>query len=73
LKDKLFSITHMLFRGCLDDQYGEISQLHSYDKLGRTNHFNNSPQEGMNEDPCPGSKYPLKDRYFLSYTIEKIN
>lgn len=73
LKEKLFSITHMLFRGCLDDQYGEISQLHSYYKLGRTDRFTNSPKEGINDDPCPGSKYPLKDRYFLSYTIEKVN
>lgn len=73
LKDKLFSITHMLFRGCLDDQYGQISQLHSYDKLGRIDRFTNSPKEGINDDPCPGSKYPLKDRYFLSYTIEKVN
>lgn len=73
IKDKLFSIKNMLLKGCLDDEYGEISNLHSYDKLGRTDRFTNSPHEGKNDDPCPFSKFDLKDRYFLSYTIEKVN
>ena len=73
IKDKIFSIKNMLLKGCLDDEYGEISNLHSYDKLGRTDHFTNSPKEGRNDDPCPFSKYDLKDTYFLSYTIEKVN
>lgn len=63
----------MFLRGCLDDNYGEISKLHSYDRLGKIDHITNSPQNGINEDPCPGGKFPLKDRLFLSYTIEKLN
>jgi hypothetical protein len=63
----------MFLRGCVDDNFGETSKLHTYDQLGKTNEFTNSPQSGMNEDPCPGGKYPLKDRVFLSYTIEKLN
>jgi hypothetical protein len=73
IKKKLFSIKNMLFKGCLDDNYGEITNLHSYDKLGRIDHFTNSPKEGKNDDPCPFSKFDLKDRVFLSYTIEKLN
>ena len=72
-KNRIFSIQNMLMKGCLDDNYGEISNLHAYDKLGRLDHFTNSPHEGKNDDPCPFSKYELKDRYFLSYNIEKIN
>jgi hypothetical protein len=71
-KTKIFSITNMVFKGCLDDEYGEISQIHKPADLGRYSQFSNSPQEGINEDPCPFSKYPLKDRYFLFYTIEKV-
>lgn len=72
-KNRIFSIQNMLMKGCLDDEYGEISNLHSYNTLGRADHFTNSPHEGKNDDPCPFSKYDLKDRYFLSYTIEKVN
>ena len=72
-KNSIFSFKNMLLKGCMDDEFGEISNLHSYDKLGRTDHFTNSPHSGENDDPCPFSKYPLKDRYFLSYTIEKLN
>ncbi len=73
IRDKAFSIRNMLLKGCMDDEYGDISNLHSYDKLGRIDHFTNSPHEGKNEDPCPGGKFELKDRYFLSYTVEKVN
>lgn len=73
IKNRIFSISNMLFKGCMDDEYGEISKLHGFDNLGRIDHFTNSPNEGFNDDPCPFSKYPLKDRYFLSYTIEKVN
>ncbi len=72
-KNRIFSLQKMVFKGCLDDEYGEISNLHGYDSLGKINYFNNSPHEGKNDDPCPFSKYDLKDRYFLSYSIEKIN
>ena len=63
----------MLLKGCLDDEYGEITNLHSYNKLGRSDRFTNAPREGKNDDPCPFSKFDLKDRYFLSYTVEKMN
>lgn len=72
-KQKIFSFKNMFMKGCLDDSWGETSKLHTYDKLGNIDHFNNSPQSGINNDPCPFSKYPLKDRVFLSYTIEKLN
>ncbi len=72
-KTSIFSFGKMWLKGCLDDNYGEISKLHSYNNLGKIDHITNSPQKGFNDDPCPGSKYPLKDRYFLSYTIEKLN
>ncbi|HLP20157.1 MAG TPA: hypothetical protein VK174_07650 [Chitinophagales bacterium] len=72
-KNRIFSIQNMLLKGCLDDVYGEISNLHSFDKLGRIDYFTNSPHEGKNDDPCPFSKFDLKDRYFITYTIEKLN
>lgn len=72
-KTKIFSIKHMVMKGCLDDEYGEIAKIHKPSDLGRYSQFSNSPQEGKNEDPCPFSKYALKDRYFLLYTIEKVN
>lgn len=72
-KNNIFSISKMLMKGCMDDEYGNISMLHSADKLGKENRYQNSPKEGKNDDPCPFSKYPLKDRYFLTYTIEKVN
>jgi hypothetical protein len=63
----------MWMKGCLDDNYGEISKLHNYNNLGKIDHIVSSPQSGINDDPCPGSKYPLKDRVFLYYTIQKMN
>lgn len=51
----------MFLRCCLDDNFGEISKMHSYEQLRKTDHFTNSPQSGINEDPCPGGKHPLKD------------
>jgi hypothetical protein len=72
IKNSLFSFK-MVIKGCLDDNFGETSKLHTYDKLGKIDHITNSPQNGMNDDPCPASKYPLKDRLFLNYTIEKVN
>lgn len=72
-RNAIFSVWNMLFKGCMDDEFGEISRLHSYDKLGATQTITNSPQQGRNDDPCPGEKFPLKDRYFLTYTIEKVN
>ncbi len=73
IKDRIFSIRNMLLKGCMDDQYGDIGSMHSYDNLGRINTFTNAPEKGRNEDPCPFSEYELKDRYFLTYTIEKEN
>ncbi len=72
LKGKLFSINHMLLSGCMDDEFGEISNLHSTSNLSESNYFLNSPKDGINEDPCPFSKFPLANRYFLNYSIDKI-
>ncbi len=72
-KNNIFSFWHMWMKGCLDDNYGEVSKLHNYNNLGKIDHLVSSPQSGINDDPCPGSKYPLKDRVFLYYTIEKQN
>ncbi len=63
----------MFLRGCLDDYYGEITHMHTYNNLGKIDQFTDSPQSGINDDPCPFSKYPLKNRVFLTYTIQKIN
>lgn len=73
IKDRAFSLRNMVMKGCMDDQYGDISEVHSYSNLGKLNVFTNSPKSGKNDDPCPFSEYPLKGRYFLSYTIEKLN
>jgi hypothetical protein len=73
IKSKIFSFGNMLLKGCMDDEFGEICNLHSYYKLGMRDFFTNSPKEGKNDDPCPFSKFDLKDRYFLSYSIEKVN
>ena len=72
-KSNIFSFWHMWLKGCLDDTYGQTSKLHNYNNLGKIDHIISSPQKGINDDPCPGSKYPLKDRLFLYYTIEKMN
>ena len=72
-KNNIFSFWHMWLQGCLDDNYGETSKLHNYNNLGKIDRIVSSPQSGVNDDPCPGSKYPLKDRVFLYYTIEKVN
>lgn len=72
IKHSIFSFP-MVMKGCLDDDWGETSKLHNYDNLGKENRFVNSPQKGKNDDPCPASKYPLKDRVFLTYTIQKVN
>jgi hypothetical protein len=62
----------MLLSGCMDDELGEISSLHHGSSLTDSNYFLNSPKGGFNEDPCPFSKFPLANRYFLNYTIDKI-
>jgi len=72
-KNNIFSFWHMWLKGCLDDNYGETSKLHNYNNLGKIDHIVSSPQSGVNDDPCPGSKYPLKDRLALYYIIEKVN
>jgi hypothetical protein len=72
-KNNIFSFWNMWLKGCLDDTYGSTSKLHNYNNLGKIDHIVSSPQSGINDDPCPASKYPLKDRVFLYYTIEKMN
>lgn len=62
----------MVWGGCLDDEIGEVSKLHNNKDLLDFNFFKSSPTEGKNEDICPFSKYPLKDRYFLHYAIERM-
>jgi hypothetical protein len=34
--------------------------------------FTLAPTVGVSSDPCPFSKYPLKNRYFLSYTVKTV-
>ena len=71
-KRKFFSISNMFFRGCEDDKFGEISNLYGYSStLAEGGFCTLAPQNGKSEDPCPNSKYSLKDRYFFSYCITK--
>lgn len=70
-KLKLFSFNRMLMPGCVNDEMGEISGLHTLQHLADDNLFTIGPKDGINDDPCPFSKYPLKDTYFLRYTITK--
>ena len=70
LKSKLFNINHMILSGCMDDKLGEISTIHSPASLVQSNFFSSSPKDGMNDDPCPFSKFLLKNRYTLYYSIE---
>jgi hypothetical protein len=58
----------MLMRGCEDDEMGEMSAVHHY-PAGVTPVSYTTSAIGESHDPCPFSKYPLKNRYFLSYTI----
>lgn len=71
LKAKLFSFDHMILSGCMDDHLGEVSLLHSFQSLSEKNYFLNYAKTGINEDPCPFSKFPLEKRYYLGYTIER--
>jgi hypothetical protein len=72
-KLSFFNIRNMLMRGCEDDEMGEMSAVHAYPAGLAPSSFTLSPQSGENHDPCPFSKYPLKDRYFLSYTLKLAN
>ena len=73
LKNSFFSFKDMLLRGCEDDELGEMGNLHSFPAGITPAKYTLSPQSGMSTDPCPFSKYPLKDRYFLSYEVRLIN
>lgn len=74
LKSRMFSIGKMLMKGCMDDQFGAAGSMHGRMEVGQSLQFRIGPNEkqGKNEDPCPGSKYSLKDRFFLSYRIERL-
>jgi hypothetical protein len=71
-KTRLFSIKNMLLRGCLDDEMGQMGALHRYPVGADPTAFTISPQDGMNNDPCPFSTYPLKNRYFFTYTVKLL-
>jgi len=70
-KRKMINLA-MAWGGCFDDRFGEATKLHAPKDLLDYNYFKSSPFEGVNEDVCPFSKYDLKDRYFLNYTIERV-
>lgn len=72
-KQRFFSIRNMLLRGCEDDEMGEMSAVHHYPASTMLTSFTLSPAGGESHDPCPFSKYSLKDRYFFSYTVKLQN
>ena len=63
----------MLMKGCEDDEMGEMSAVHRYPSGVTPVSFTISPTSGESHDPCPVSKYSLKNRYFLSYTVKLQN
>lgn len=73
LRKRFFDIRNMLLRGCEDDEMGEMSAVHRYPAGIAPATFTISPPGGLSNDPCPFSKYSLKDRYFFSYTVKLIN
>jgi len=72
-KNSFFSIRNMLLRGCEDDELGEMSAVYHYPAGLAPTTFTLAPTVGMSTDPCPFSKYPLKDRYFFTYTVKLTN
>ena len=74
LKARMFSFGKMLMKGCMDDEFGAAGALHGKMETGQVLRFRMGPDEkqGKNEDPCPGSSFSLKDRFFLSYRIERL-
>jgi hypothetical protein len=63
----------MLLRGCEDDEMGEMSGMYHYPTGITPATFTLAPTGGMSSDPCPFSKYSLKDRYFFTYTLSLVN
>lgn len=72
LSTRFFSIQNMLLRGCEDDEMGEMSDVYRYPMGTIPTSFTLSPKGGQSNDPCPFSKYPLKDRYYFTYTISLV-
>jgi hypothetical protein len=73
LRKRFFDIRNMLIKGCEDDEMGEMSAVYRYPTGIAPATFTLSPQDGQSNDPCPFSKYSLKDRYFLTYTVKLQN
>ena len=71
-KQRFFSIHNMLMRGCEDDEMGEMSNAYHYPTGLTPETFTITPQGGESHDPCPFSKYSLKERYYFTYTISLI-
>jgi hypothetical protein len=71
-KKRFFNIRNMLLRGCEDDEMGEMSAAHRYPVGIIPTTFQLSPAAGMSSDPCPFSKYTLKDRYFITYNVSLV-
>jgi hypothetical protein len=73
LRDKFFDLGHMVIKGCEDDELGEMSNVHRYPTGSVPTSFTITPPGGESHDPCPFSKYPLKNRYFLTYSVRLKN
>lgn len=72
-KRRFFDIRNMLMRGCEDDEMGEMSNMHRFPTGSVPTSFTLTPPGGESHDPCPFSQYPLKNRYFLTYSIRLQN
>jgi hypothetical protein len=70
--DKL-NLKQVALHGCLDDHFGDAAAWHKAEGITTAQKFELLPQEGINIDVCPCSKFKMEKGFKLYYTIEKVN
>jgi hypothetical protein len=70
--DKL-NLKQVALHGCLDDHFGDAAAWHKVEGITTQQKFELLPQEGVNIDVCPCSKFKMEKGFKLYYTIEKVN